>query len=120
MDKQGNVLWKTQMKDRKMRGPNFRYSCLTIVNGIGLVMDGGSLKVIRLNPRAYDELGSIEVFQPGEAQAAIERPADWDDRKWAGYLRRLALSTWAKHAYVDGLLLTRNPQYLACLRVCDR
>jgi hypothetical protein len=120
MDKQGEVLWKTQVKDRNKRGPNFRYSCLTIVGGIGLALDGGNLKVIRLNPQAYEELGSIEVFKLGEAVPPIERPEDWNDRKWAGYLRRLALSTWAKHAYVDGMFLTRNPQYLSCVRVGTR
>jgi hypothetical protein len=120
MDKRGNVLWKTQVKDRNKRGPNFRYSCLTIAGGIGLAMNQGQLKVIRVNPERYEELGSIDVFHLYEAEPFIERPEDWDDRKWNGHIAKLALSTWAKHAYVDGLFLTRNPQYLACVRVAKR
>jgi hypothetical protein len=83
-------------------------------------MDAGHLRLIRLNPDRYDELGAIEVFKLSEAEPAMPRPDDWDDRKWNGYVRRLAYSTWAKHAYVDGLFLTRNPQYLACIRVAER
>ena len=116
MDKQGNVLWKTQTPDPARRGPSFRYSCLTVVNGIGLAMDRGHLRVIDLNPRQYRELGSIEVFTAGEIDPG-PRPEGLSDRKWQALPARLAFSTWAKHAYADGLFLTRNAQWLACIRV---
>ena len=116
MDKQGNVLWKTQTPDRDKRGPDFRYSCLTIVNGVGLAMDFGTLKVIDLNPEEYRELGSIQVFNLDEIDPG-RRPQGLSDARWQGTPRRLAFSTSAKHAYADGLFLTRNSQFLACVRV---
>jgi outer membrane protein assembly factor BamB len=116
MNDQGEVLWKTRTTDRKKRGPNFRYSCLTIVSGIGLAMNGGTLHVIDLDPQTYKELGSLQVFRVDEIDPG-RRPEGMKDRAWKSYPRRLAFSTWAKHAYADGLFLTRNGQWLACVRV---
>jgi hypothetical protein len=115
MDKRGAVLWKTRTKDRATRGPDFRYSCLTIVAGVGLAMDRGHLCVLGLNPEAYRELGRLEVFTVDEIEPG-PRPEGLSDRKWAALPRRLAHSTWAKHAWADGLFLTRNAQWLACVR----
>ncbi len=113
MDRQGKVRWRTR---EIRRGPRFGYSCLTIVNGVGLAMNGGTLHVIDLNPHGYKELGKIEVFTVDEIKPG-PRPEGMNDRKWKALPRRLAHSTWAKHAYADGRFLTRNAQWLACVRV---
>lgn len=76
----------------------------------------GELHVIDLNPDAYRELGKVKVFTVEEIDPG-ERPEGMNDRKWRSLPRRLAHRTWAKHAYADGLFLTRNHQLLACVRV---
>jgi len=117
MDKQGNVLWKTRYPQSRL--PRFGQSCLTIVDGIGLAMDRGHLHLVDLNPEKYTPLGSIEVFTADEIDPGPQ-PEGLNDRKWAGYKQALYGNTWAKHAYANGLFLTRNHQFLACVQVGHR
>jgi hypothetical protein len=118
MDTAGHVLWRTKPKGARPVGPLFGQSCLTIVGGVGLAMNGGHLHVIRLSPEKYIELGRIEVFTADETDPG-PRPDGRTDRQWADYQRALYAKTWAKHAYSDGRFLTRNHRLLACVRVAE-
>lgn len=123
MDDGGEVLWRT--RDHKREQPQFGQSDLTIVNGVALAMNGLTLHLIDLDPSGYRSLGSLDMFQDhGEAWvpdpttiATVKFRGDYEGRRKNIWINQHYHLTWAKHAYADGLFLTRNPVELACARV---